>query len=803
MGSYARFIIRHRWAVLALIVVATLFLVRASSRLHVEVDADRQLPQDHPYIQTLNEVHRLFGDKNLVVVGLFPHDGNVFTPQFLRKLADVTERIRKVPGANQSLVQSLAAPQVKDIRGTADGLDVDRVMETPPDDAAGAEEVRKRAFDNDAYVGTLVAKDGSAAAVQASFELTPDTPGYLGLYKAIVAQLEAADDGSFDYKLSGPVVFMAQLSVYAARMATFFPLALLVIGLIHYHAFRTLQALFLPLLTAILSVVWALGFMGLVGVSLDPLNTTTPILILAVAAGHAVQILKRFYEEYDRTRDVNEAIVVSLERVGPVMLAAGTVAALSFGSLVTFRTATIRTFGIFTGFGIISALLIEMTLIPAVRASLPAPRGREREREAEAHPWIDAFLGASARLAAGPSRRGVVTWAVLIVVACAALFERVHVEMSLKRQFRDSDRVRVEDAALNERFTGTNTLVFLVKGDGEGTLEEPAIMGAIYGLERRLEQEPGVGKAISYVDFVRKMHLAMNADRPDMGDLPAKRALTAQYLFLYSLSGGSEDFDAYIDPSHTAAKVRVLLHEDSTAYGQRMIALAKDEVARTFPPGYTVNYTGTLASTAAGLEVMVAGKLRNILQIAVITFLIASLLLRSWIAGLLVVTPLALTVAVNFGIMGIFGIPLDTITSAISAMAVGIGADYAMYLLFRVREEVGKGQKLQVALRAALMTSGKAILFVSTAIAGGYGMLCLSGFKFHIELGALVALAMVVSSFATIVLLPSLIMQLRPAFLVGRETPAWAFGVEMATTGTASTDASLTAPTAHRSPAAP
>src|SRR5262249_58135186 len=81
-------------------------------RLHVEIDPDRQLPQDHPYVQTLNDLHRLFGDKNLVVVGLFPHDGNVFTPAFLRKVAQVTERIRHVPGANPALIQSIAAPQV-------------------------------------------------------------------------------------------------------------------------------------------------------------------------------------------------------------------------------------------------------------------------------------------------------------------------------------------------------------------------------------------------------------------------------------------------------------------------------------------------------------------------------------------------------------------------------------------------------------------------------------------------------------------------------------------------------------------
>jgi uncharacterized protein len=767
LARYARFVIRRRWAVLAGMVLVTLVLARAAGRLHVEIDPDRQLPQDHPFIQTLNDVHRLFGDKNLVVIGLFPHDGRVFTPAFLKKVAEVTDAIGRVPGANHALLQSLAAPHVKDIRGNADGMAVEPVMESPPADQAGADAVRGRAFATDAYVGTLVAADGSAAAIQASFELTPETPGYRHLHRAVLDAVARCDDGTFDYRLSGPVVFLSQLSAYAGRMIYYFPLALVVIGLVHYEAFRTLQALFLPLLTALLSVLWAVGLMGLLGVPLDPFNTTTPILILAVAAGHAVQILKRFYEEYERTGDAANAIADSLARVGPVMLAAGSIAALSFCSLATFRTATIRTFGLFTGFGILSALVIELTLIPAVRAFLPAPRRREREREAAAHPWLDAVLARSARLAGGRGRRGLFASTALLVVACGALASRIQIDMSSKREFRASEPIRVDDAAINARFAGTNTLVLLVEGQSEGTLEEPAVMRAIDRLERRLESEPGVGKALSYVDFVRKMHGAMTADRANAGELPGTRALTAQYLFLYSLSGGAEDFDTLIDPTHRLAKVRILVHEDSTRYGEHLIATTEDVVAKTFPAGYRVRFTGSLASSAAAAEVMVHGKLRNIGQIALITLVIASLLLRSLLGGLLVALPLALSVAVNFGVMGALGIPLDTVTSAISAMAVGIGADYAIYFLFRVREELSHGGTLEAALGRALATSGKAVFFVSSAIAAGYATLCLSGFAFHVQLGSLVALAMLVSSGSALVLLPAVVARFRPSFLWG------------------------------------
>lgn len=767
MTRYTRSVLRHRAIVLAGIAVVTVLLGKGLTGLRVEVEADRQLPQDHPFIQALNQVHDVFGDKNLVIVGLVPHDGDVFTPHFLHKLAEVTNNLRRIPGANPALVQSLAAPQIKDIRGSEDGMIVERVMETPPDDAEGAEAVRKRAFANPAYIGTLVASDASMAAVHATFELTPEIPGYRHLHTAVVKAIEAADDGSFDVHLSGPVIFLSNATAYASRILYFFPLALVVIGLVHYHGFRTLQAIFLPLLTAILSVIWALGLTGLSGVPLDAFNTTTPILILAVAAGHAVQVMKRFYESYAELGDVDAAIVASMSSVGPVMLAAGMVAGLAFFSLSTLGTATMRTFGLIAGFGIFSALAIELTLIPALRSYLPAPPTREREREAAAHPWLDGLLAMSARATSASGARYVLASAVILIVVCLALAARIQVETSLKRQFSSTSRILTDDTLMNEKLAGTNTLLVLVEGNEEGALEEPSVMRAIDRLERRLEAEPGVGGAVSYVDFLRKMHQAMNGDRPPTADdLPDSRRLAAQYLFLHSLSGGDGDFSGILDPTYRLAKIRVLVHEDSTKFGVALINKVQHWVAETFPPTVRVRVTGSLALTAAVTETMVHGKLRNIGQIALMTFLIAALLLRSWIGGLLVVLPLAFTVAVNFGVMGLLGIRMDLWMAMISAMAVGIGADYAMYFLNRVREELARGGDISVCLRRALLTSGKAVLFVSSAIACGYTMLCFSGYQLHVQLGGLVSLAMMVSSVSTLVLLPAAIVKLRPAFLL-------------------------------------
>ncbi|MGH7859946.1 MAG: efflux RND transporter permease subunit, partial [Candidatus Binatia bacterium] len=630
--------------------------------------------------------------------------------------------------------------------------------------------VRERLERNPQFLGVLAARDGTAAAIIADFDFTPPLSGYPEVKAAIDRVLADAQDGTFDTHLGGPAIYMAWLAHYSARMVFFFPLALVVIGLVHYEAFRTVQAIFLPLATAILAMLWSLGMLGMLGVPLDPFNVTTPILILAVAAGHAVQLLKRFYEENPHQVGCREAVVRSIGRVGPVMIVAGLIAALSFLSLLTFQTASIRNFGLLTALGILSALVIEMTFIPAVRSLLPTPSSHERAREGSRHFFDPATEAIGPWLGRGGWRP-----VLLVAAVAAALFglaaSGVEMDSTFRGQFFPSAVVRQDDDALNAAFGGTSTLVLLVEGDRDGASDEPRLLHAVQDLQRWFEEQPDVGETLSFVDFVERMHAAMNEEKPP-ASLPESRDLVAQYLLLYSLSGSVEDFDNLVDPGHRVCALRVFLKDDSTRAATLLVSRLEEKLRRTIPEGYRVRITGSLASSHALNEVMVHGKIRNILQIAAIILVVSSLVLRSVIGGLLVATPLAFAVVMTFGVMGMLGISLDIGTSTISAMAVGIGADYAIYLLFRLREELRRESDLVVAIDRTLRTSGKAVLFVSSAIAAGYLTLCFSGFGYHIRLGGLVAFAMVVSSLASLTVLPSLVIALRPAFLLDRGATA-------------------------------
>lgn len=786
MRRYVESIIRCRLLVIGLTLLVTGALGSQVKHLRVIIDPNTMLPQSHPYVAATSQVEKVFGSKNVVVIGITPKEGDAFTPHVLSKVQRITAAILRTPGVVKGNILSLSARKAKNIVGTTDGMEVRPLMETLPTTPQEIEALRKAVRANPAYVDAIVSKDERTVAVLAEFE--KDAGGFRGIMEKIRPVVDRERDGSLDIAISGLPVYLAQIEGYSQRMAFLFPLAVLIIGLIHYEAFRTIQGLILPLVTALLAVIWGLGVMGTAGVPMDVFNVTTPILILAVAAGHAVQILKRYYEEYHRLRETaslapreanRAAVVESVTRIGPAMLTAGSVASLGFLSLMVFEITTIRTFGVFTGMGILSALILEMTFIPALRSLLPAPGQRESRRERERRAW-DRITEGIARWVTGPRRWQVHAGASLLLLLWIGGAAWVVVDSATKSYFFESLPFQGDDRALNERLGGTNTLYLLIEGRDEDAIKEPRVLGAMEATQRFLEQQPHVGKTLSLADFVKRMNRAMNGDDPAYDRIPESRELISQYLLLYSMSGEPGDFDTYVDYGYRSANLWVFLKTDSSAYLQELIAGLNAFLPTQFGDGVRVRIGGSVPQGAALNEVMVHGKILNILQIGGVILLITSVVFRSPVAGLLVLVPLTLAVLANFGLMGLTGIRLNIATSVISAMAVGIGADYAIYLIYRIREELARGADEATAFRAALTTAGKAILFVASAVAGGYGVLLFSwGFYIHVWFAILIATAMLVSSLAALTILPALILTVRPRFIFGESRQRFAPATEI------------------------
>jgi len=757
---WGEFVVRHPVPLIAGVLAVVAVLGVGALRLRLNVREEDQLPQGHPFVQVYNRINQLFGGGAAVIIGVVPRSGDVFTPETLAKVARITSKLEAMPELGRGAVWSLAAGRVKRIALVADELDVRQLMPEVPNDTEGLRQLRAETFADPRFVGALVSADGRAAAVIADFPTEAEGPKLQEKLEAIVAPER---DVQTDVVIAGGPVIVAALDRAAAQMAILFPIALVVIALVHYEAFRTLQAMVLPLITALLSVVCALGFMGWLGLPLDIWSAITPVAILAVAAGHAVQILKRYYEEYAALRDSRAAVVSSVAHVGPVMVTAGSIAAAGFASLATFDINSIRVFGLLMATGILSALVIEMTFIPAVRAILPAPRQRELRREQDERWLSDALRRIAEVVVRRP--RVVVGVAVLLLAVALVGAPYVTVDNSLRGLFPASGQLRRDDAVVNARFAGASTLRVLIEGEANGVLEEPDVLRAVADLQRFLESFPEIGQTVSVVDYLKQMDRVMQGDGGPKDSIPASRRLVGQYLLLYSMSG-PDDLSGLVDAGYRQGAILAYSKSDETAFAERVFRRTRefaDERFRLLPVRVGVA-GGSVGAQAALNEVVVREKIRNIAQVSAIIFVLSALALRSVVGGLFVLVPLAIALGITVGVMGWTGIWLSMSTAAFMAMGVSIGADFAIYLIFRLREELARAS-LADAVSRALVTSGTAIFFVSSAVALGYLVLVCSGFKGWVHLGGLTALIMALASAAAVMVLPALVMLLRPRFV--------------------------------------
>ena len=779
MKALATLIVRRRFLLILAIGLLTMFFAAQVRHLKIVIDPSAMLPKAHPNVIGTTAAETLFGSKYVVVIGVGATDGgSAMQPAVLQAVADLSRDLARVPGVKAHTLLSVTAERAKAISGSADEMKVQPLLPTPVT-VKGIAALSTFLADNPIYQNTVISQDQTLASISFSVDVGPK--GFREVMDKVQVVLDKAQTPQVKIISSGTASFFANVERFSARMAFLFPIALVLIGLIHLEAFRTKQGLFLPLVTAILAVIWSLGIMGAAGVSMDAFNATTPILILAVAAGHAVQILKRYYEEYERLYKAHpqdplyslndRAIVESLTKVAPVMLTAGLVAALGFFSLMTFEITNIRTFGLFTGLGILSALLIELTFIPALRSYLPAPKPRLVEGASQTRFW-DRLSLALTRLVIQRHRAIIVGFAILGVLATVAM-SNINRENSTKSYFGEGLQLRQEDRVLNDKLAGTNTLYVVFRGDRADHMKDPAVLAAIESAQKFIATLPDVGKTISIVDLLKQMNRAMNAGAPSAYALPATAEQVSQYLLLYSMSGQPTDFDAYIDYAYRNANLQVWMKNDSSKYAESVVSRIRQHIEPTLPKGVTIQIGGSVPQTSALSETLVNGKMRNIAQMMAFVFVAGALVFRSLVAGFYLALPLLFTVLVNFGVMGVTGIPLNTPNSVSSAMAIGIGADYAIYLLYRIREELQKTPDVDTALFNVMRTAGKAVVYVASAITCGYAVLMLSfNFYVHIWFGLLIVLSMIVSATSALVLIPSLIKLATPKFLGGKDSNA-------------------------------
>jgi len=178
---YARWIVAHRLVVVAAILVVTGLFVSRLGRLQVDSNPDLWAPQNHPYVETTNQLEELFGGRNLTVIGVVPKTGDIYQPKVLAKIKRIQDQLELLPHAVRHNILSLAARKVKEVKGGPEGMEVRPMMETVPRTVEEIARLRAAVASMPIYINALVSPDGKAATVVADFKQDERSPNFIAL----------------------------------------------------------------------------------------------------------------------------------------------------------------------------------------------------------------------------------------------------------------------------------------------------------------------------------------------------------------------------------------------------------------------------------------------------------------------------------------------------------------------------------------------------------------------------------------------------------------------------------------------
>ncbi len=737
----------HPWAVLALTLLLTLAFGSQLPRIQADTDPKNMLPSTSPVRQYNDQVEGWFGlHPDVIVVGVWS-EGGIFTPDTLARIARLTEGILKLPGVITRDV--VALPTVNDVTVADGALQARPILERVPGDAAAAERLGRQVLANPLLVNRLISADARTTAIYVPIEASANGKIIADRIKA----LAAAAPGPERYFLAGDPVARHTVGAEMFRQRKLFaPLAGVVMCVIVYLLFKSWWIVLTNMAVAVLAIIWAMGLFSGLGIPIHIMASMGPIFLMAISTD-TVHIFNEFTFRRREVGDRREAIRQTMGAVATPVLFSDLTTIAGFASLAIGPIIPVRVFGLLVAFGTLVILLMSFTLVPAlmVLARDGQPRGAAPADE-PASSWL-ARVGQ----ACVAWKTTVVLVGVVLVAVSAVGISKIRINNNLVAFFKPDSDIRVADRYLSHALGGTAPLYLVADGKMPDAVTRPEFLRALEELQRRIEQDPVVGKTVSVVDVVKRVHRVLNGDDPSQELIPDSQEAVAQYLLLFSSTARPRDLDNVVDYPYQKANLMVQLRSWDAVETRALLERIQAHLVSRPLPGVELKPAGMAYFNMVWSDEVLVGMLEGFLASCVLVLFLLILNYRSLGWGVVSFLPLLFTVVLFYGAVGFIGKDFDMPISVLSSLSLGLAVDFAIHFVSRFQQRYRETRDLEGALIWTAARPGRGIVRNAVLFAAGFAVMLFASLTPYITVGASMIAIMLLSALATVVYLPALI----------------------------------------------
>lgn len=745
---------RYPWQILAFLALFTLLSATQLTRLEIHVSAESMTVRDDPAVALYQEISKRFPGEDGLIVAF--HDAGLFSSAKLETLAGVVKKIEALP----MVERTVSLFNVSNVRSTDGEISSTPFLDPLPESEEQAQEILAQAVANPMIVDNLVSGDGKTFLVRVtprpSISESKDADALIvEALRGVVASVEQVFDDAF---VLGPAVLRQAITgKIKADQKQILGLSLLVLLLTLAILMRRFNGAFVPLITALLSIIWTLGFMGMVGIPVNVMTSIIPALLVIIGSTEDMHLLAEYYAGIRNGRKKEESLQHMSRHMGTAILATGLTTYVGFLSIATNNIELLQQFGVAASTGILFNFLITALFVPAwlrlTDRCVTPPEGGTVKPQGR----VAAELAASMTPDRSLRSRAILVGVALIALAGLVGATRMHVDNNPMGYFGADEPVIKNSDTMHREMAGVETFAVVLRSPIEGTFLKVRYLEQLRLLQDYLDRTGHFDKTFSFADYVAFVNAVLEESDPSDKTLPEADDIVREFFLFID----EEDVADYVTADFREARI-IVRHAIGSSRSLREATEGIDAFVREkLDDGLEVVVTGNAILRMQAADAMAAGQAKSLGLMVVVIWLVITVLFLNPKAGLLAVIPNLFPVVTLFGVMGYLDIPLNTSTAMVAAIALGICIDDTMHFMVRYHHHTRATGDTAVAIERTLRDETFPIVTTTLGLALGFSVFALSSFPPVVHFGFLSAFVMLLALVAVFLVLPSLLANVR------------------------------------------
>ena len=761
-----RLLFNYRAWVVALCVVLTAFFAFHAVDAKLNASFLKTIPASHPFVlKYLEHEEELTGSGNALRIAVAADGGgSIFSADYMETLRQINDEIYLLPGVDRAFMKSLWTPLTRWQGVTEVGFDGGPVI---PDGFSGSERDLEQLQANvmrSGEIGQLVAEDFQSSIIYVPLlDINPKTGEPLD-YKALSDELELirqkyASQG-VDIYITGFAKVMGDLISGLESMLVFFVLAVLITSAVLFYFTRCLRSTIVVQACTLVGVVWLLGILPLLDYELNPYSILVPFLVYAIGVSHGAQKMNGIMQDIGRGTHRLIAARYTFRRLFAAGMTALLADVVGFAVMTIVDIPVIQELAIICSIGVGLLIFTNLALLPIILSFVGvSPKAAERKLrlEQEAHASSKS-APAFVRTMLFLDRFTTPKYAALALVS-AGLLAVWAFSVSKQLQVGDLDpgapelrpdsRYNQDNAFINSAYDASSDIFIVMVETPAGECVNYDTLRKVEELEGRMGQLPGVDSTRSVASLARRINVGMNE-----GSLLWDELLPNQAMINAAANRSPRElFNSTCD----LLKIYAYLNDHKA----QTLSSVVSEV-QNFSAAYnTDGVRFVMAAGNAGIEaatniVVKRANTQMLIGVYIAVAFLCLIAFRSWRATVCAILPLMLTSILAEALMVKLGMGLKVATLPVVALGVGIGVDYALYILSVTLAWLKRGSSLSEAYFQALNFTGRVVVFTGITLSLGVITWVLSPIKFQADMGLLLTFMFLCNMVVALILVPSL-----------------------------------------------